>query len=75
MQRTRLTIAVAALFAAMPLLHAQNNPYQIHDSCYVYMVKADALIGREIATKMGGKVYLDTAYTGGSRFVFAVPLS
>lgn len=47
MQQTRLTIAVAALFAAMPLLHAQNNPYQIHDSCYVYMVKADALIGRE----------------------------
>ena len=32
-------------------------------------------ICREIATKMGGKVYLDTNYTGGSRFVFAVPLS
>ena len=32
-------------------------------------------ICREIAVKMGGKVYLDTSYSGGSRFVFCVPLT
>lgn len=31
-------------------------------------------ICREIAGKMGGRVFLDTSYTGGARFVFAVPL-
>ncbi len=32
-------------------------------------------ICREIATKMGAKVYLDTTYTdGGARFIFEVPL-
>ena len=30
-------------------------------------------ICREIAGKMGGRVYLDTAYTGGARFVFVLP--
>ena len=32
-------------------------------------------ICREIATKMGGRVYLDTSYTaGGARFVFVLPI-
>ena len=31
-------------------------------------------ICREIAGKMGGKIYLDTTYGSGARFVFAVPL-
>ena len=31
-------------------------------------------ICREIAGKMGGRVYLDTEYTGGARFVFVLPL-
>lgn len=31
-------------------------------------------ICREIAQKMGGNVWLDTAYTSGARFVFTVPL-
>ena len=36
------------LLAVVPLqLKAQNNPYEIDDSCYVYMRKADALIGKE----------------------------
>ena len=30
-------------------------------------------ICRDIADRMGAKVYLDTGYTGGARFVFAVP--
>ena len=33
-------------------------------------------ICREIAEKMGGKVYLDTTYTqGGARFVFSIPVN
>lgn len=28
-------------------LRAQNNPYKIDDTCYEYMCKADALIGKE----------------------------
>lgn len=32
-------------------------------------------ICREIADKMNGRVYLDTSYTGGARFVFALPAS
>ena len=32
-------------------------------------------ICREITNKMGGKIFLDTAYNGGARFVFCVPLS
>ena len=31
-------------------------------------------ICREISEKMGGKVYLDTSYTGGARFVFTHPV-
>ena len=31
-------------------------------------------ICRDIAGRMGGSVYLDTAYTGGARFVFTVPV-
>jgi signal transduction histidine kinase len=31
-------------------------------------------ICREITAKMGGKIYLDTTYSPGARFVFAVPL-
>lgn len=31
-------------------------------------------ICREIADKMGGKIYLDTSYGPGARFVFAVPV-
>lgn len=31
-------------------------------------------ICREITEKMGGKVYLDTSYTGGARFVFTHPV-
>lgn len=31
-------------------------------------------ICREIADRMGGRVWLDTSYTGGARFVFEVPL-
>ena len=30
-------------------------------------------ICREIADKMGGRVFLDTSYTGGARFVFVLP--
>ncbi len=30
-------------------------------------------ICRDLATRLGGRVFLDTTYTGGSRFVFAVP--
>ena len=30
-------------------------------------------ICREIADKMGGRVFLDTSYTGGARFVFILP--
>lgn len=30
-------------------------------------------ICREIAGKMGGRVFLDTSYTGGARFVFSLP--
>lgn len=30
-------------------------------------------ICREISEKLGGKVYLDTAYTGGARFVLSLP--
>lgn len=32
-------------------------------------------ICRDIASRMDAKVYLDTTYTGGSRFVFEVPVS
>ena len=32
-------------------------------------------ICRDIASRMDAKVYLDTSYTGGSRFVFEVPVS
>ena len=32
-------------------------------------------ICREIAGKMGGRVFLDTAYTEGARFVFVLPLT
>lgn len=32
-------------------------------------------ICRQIAHALGGSVYLDTAYTGGARFVFNIPLS
>lgn len=31
-------------------------------------------ICREIADKMGGRIYLDTSYSHGARFVFAVPV-
>ena len=31
-------------------------------------------ICREITAKMGGKIYLDTSYSPGARFVFAVPV-
>lgn len=31
-------------------------------------------ICREIAAKMNGKIYLDTSYSPGARFVFAVPV-
>ena len=32
-------------------------------------------ICREISERMGGRVWLDTSYTGGARFVFTVPLN
>lgn len=32
-------------------------------------------ICREIADKMGGRVYLDTTYTAGARFVLSLPLN
>ena len=32
-------------------------------------------ICRDIASRMGAEVYLDTTYTGGSRFVFLVPVN
>ena len=32
-------------------------------------------ICREIATRMGAKIFLDTTYTNGARFVFMVPVS
>ena len=32
-------------------------------------------ICRDIVTRLGGRIWLDTAYTGGARFVFTVPLS
>ena len=31
-------------------------------------------ICRDIADRMGAKVFLDTSHTGGARFVFAVPI-
>ncbi len=31
-------------------------------------------ICRDITTRLGGKIYLDTSYTGGSRFVFSIPV-
>ena len=132
-------LLTAFLLAVSTSVTAQNNPYQIADTCYVCMLKADALICREamrsaehrvqagvnmlflpgmltfsvedtgsgipaseaeriferfvklddfvqgtglglsicreITNKMGGKIFLDTAYSGGARFVFCVPLS
>lgn len=32
-------------------------------------------ICRDIASRMGAKVYLDTSYTGGARFVFQIPIN
>lgn len=44
--RKILIMAVAVLLASIGL-KAQNNPYKIDDTCYEYMCKADALIGKE----------------------------
>ncbi|MBQ9410918.1 MAG: ATP-binding protein [Bacteroidales bacterium] len=32
-------------------------------------------ISREIASKLGGEVHLDTSYSPGARFVFSLPLT
>ena len=40
-------LLTAFLLAVSTSVTAQNNPYQIADTCYVCMLKADALIGRE----------------------------
>lgn len=40
-------LLTAFLLAVSTSVTAQNNPYQIADTCYVCMLKADALIGRD----------------------------
>ena len=40
-------LLTAFLLAVSTSVTAQNNPYQIADTCYVCMLKADALICRE----------------------------
>ena len=41
-----LIVAVAVLLGSIGL-QAQNNPYQIDDTCYEHMNRADALVGKE----------------------------
>lgn len=62
------------------VVRAQNNDYGIDDECYRYFYEGESLIGkdefcRDIASRLGGRVFLDTSYTGGARFVFTIPIN
>lgn len=41
----RLSVIAALLCAALSFAHAQNNPYDIDDTCYEYFKMAEALVG------------------------------
>ena len=47
MRRLRLTAWLTAILGTASLSLAQNNPYQLHDSCYAYFMQADKMVGKE----------------------------
>lgn len=47
MRHLRLTAWLTAVLGTASLSFAQNNPYQLHDSCYVYFLQAEKMVGKD----------------------------